>query len=215
MSSLPQPWDPSRLTSAAHLALRKACRQAGDAVSPEHLLTALSRLPTSVAGKALELLDVGWDVLQLPTPPTLRVACVDGLTRQAMRVFRQAAREAQRLGQHPLHTGHLVLGLLSADAGALPAGSLRYSRYRRALCRVLAEPWVHGYALDGEVALYLTRDEALVLYGELSRRRAQPLHPAERLVRQGLHGVLLPVCSALLQGDEGALDAARRRVHGD
>lgn len=206
---------PDRLTRAAWRALGRAALAAGQGpVGPEHLYPALADLRTSVARSALRRLGLDWGALGLPPLPL--VSATPGsharLSPSAAAFLRAAGAEARRLGHHPVGTGHLVLALLAADVGPTPAG-LDASRFEAALRDVLGTPGANGPALDGEHLLYLSHDEALVLFAALSRREPRALHAAEAVVLGDLRGLLAPVCEPALR-DAGLepLDAARREV---
>lgn len=206
-----------RLTRAAHRTMREAGLAAGAGpIRPEHIFGALARLPSSVAARALGNLGLGWSDLGLPSPPAPPAEggrAEPELAPATRAFFQQACHEARRLGHHPVGTGHLVLALLSAAAGPLPTGDdrLTHAAFREQVCEVMARPWVHGFALDGEVQLYLTRDELLVLYTHLLRRPGRAGHAAERALMRELEAMVRPVCEELL-AREGALERAREAV---
>ena len=208
-------FSPSRLTRAAYRALAFAARRAaGSSLAPSDVFSALAALPTSVAGKALENLGLTWSVLGVrPSVGRDERESALPINEHTRSFFLHAGREASVLGHHPVGTGHLVLAVLSELAGPLPARlPLTHEGFRQEVLDVLARPWVHGYALDGEVYLYLTREEALVLYSSLLRRaeRAPRGHGAERIVLEDLKALLEPTCEALL-GD-GLLELVRARA---
>lgn len=216
----PDPWSAQRVTSAARRALTHAARLAkGRPVEPRQLYGALAALETSVAGRALELVGLSWTGLGVggPGPRPLPAREPPGeldLDPGCRRFFELAAREARRLGHHPLGSGHLLLALLSGDAGPLP-GTIERRRVARAVCAVLAEPWVHGWALDGEVCLYLTRDELLVLYLTLSRRTPrQAASLAERTLCAALCALMRPTIEGLLAGGLAPLERALTGLNG-
>ena len=211
----PDPWSPQRLTRAAWVALALAAERARGAVQPMDLWAALAGLRPSVAERVLRSLGLSWASLGLASPQAPVVAPpAELLGPDTERFLRGAAEEARRLGHHPVGTGHLLVALLAEETGPLPLGCpLDHARARAALCEVLARPWVHGWALDGEVCLYLTRDEALLLFAHLLRREPQRhAHAAERQVLGALRELLRPVGELLLAPGEQAATEARARV---
>lgn len=205
-----------RLTAAGREVLRLAAAAAGAGpIGPEHVFGCLAQRGQSVAAKALDLLGCAWRELGVPDLAVRNGWPIAGsLTPAAERLFEHAAKEARALGHHPVNTGHLVLAILAEDAGQLPEGApLTYARFRATLLEVLALPWVHGYALDGEVLLYLSGDEALVLYGHLLRRRPRERSGgAEHAVLDDLLALLAGPCAQVLAAGEGELFRARIRV---
>lgn len=206
-----------RLTRAAYRALASAALRAGDGpISAAHVFDALAGLDVSVAGRCLRVLDLGWPALEVPRvrphPPGAAEAPLR-LSAGAAELFRRASDEAAALGHHPVTTGHLVLAILSDEAGELPPEApLSHPALARVLRDVLGRPWVHGYALDGELAFYVSREEALVLFGLLARRGSTRLHAAEGVVLRDLERLLRPVCQELLRDGPERLDEARRAV---
>lgn len=205
-----------RLTRAAYRGLASAAIS-GDGVTAAHVFRALAGLEVSVADRCLRLLDLGWDALEVPAARDRADAGDEvelHLSPGAAELFRRASDEAEALGHHPATTGHLVLAILAEPAGALPPGApLSHATFAQALRDVLGRPWAHGYALDGELAFYVSRDEALVLFGLLARRGPRALHPAEEVVLRDLERLLRPVCLELLgAGAPERLDRARRAV---
>ena len=203
------------MTSAAYRALGLATLDAaGASLRPQHVFGALSRLEVSVGQRALECVGLSWRALGIPRlPPAPPVTVDPGLTPTSVRLLEAAAGVAARLGHHPINTGHVVLAILTEEAGPLATDSaLTAAAYERALNDVLGRPDLHGYALDGETVFYLTRDESLVLYGALLKAQAwQRAHPAERIVLEGIRELLRPACEAVLEADHD-LDRARRAV---
>ncbi len=206
-----------RLTRAAYRALASSALLAGGRrIGPDHLFAALARLEVSIAARCLRVLGVTWDALEVP-PAAGRPAAEDVVPLEpspsVAELLRRASDEAAALGHHPATTGHLVLAILAEPAGPLPSGAaLTHGAFVAALRDVVGRPWVHGHALDGELALYVTRDEALVLFGLVARRATPRLHPAEGVVLRDLERLLRPVCQELLRHGPARLDEARRAV---
>lgn len=184
-------------------------------ITAVHLFVALRRLQTSVAARCLRVLGLDWSALEAPS-----AGCVRGgrgetpliLSHVAAELLGRASDEAAALGHHPVTTGHLVLAILAEEAGALPVGALTHEAFVRTLKDVLGRPWVHGHALDGELAFHVSCDEALVLFGLALRRGPRGLDPAERVVLRDLARLLRPVCEQLLGDGPERLEHARREV---
>ena len=124
----------------------EASRLGSLSIEPEHLLLGLIRQPQDASLVRLQLpLDAIRQAIENQTALREKVdASVEiPFGGQLRRLFERAAAEADRIGQHDIHSGHLLLGILREEGG--PAA------------RVLAE---HGVSLDAvRASIARARDE--------------------------------------------------------